>query len=100
LSLGLNVRRTADGVRFAVHVQPRASRTGIAGVHGDALKIAVSAPPADGAANEAVIELLARSLSLPQRSVRLISGATSRRKIIEVDGASVSDVERLIEHGG
>src|SRR3954452_5260945 len=93
------VTPTAGGVRLDVHVQPRAKKNEIAGVHGDAIKVRLSAPPADGKANEALIGLLAAAFALPVRSVRIISGARSRAKIVEIDGVSVDDVRRLIRTG-
>lgn len=82
-------------VRFTVRVQPRASRTEIAGVHGTALKVRVHAPPVDGAANDAVVDLLARSLRVPRSNLRVVSGAGGRSKLIEVVGVTVRDVEAL-----
>jgi hypothetical protein len=86
---------TGDGwVRFAVRVQPRASRNEIAGTLGDALRVRLTAPPVDGAANEALIAFLAQTFDVSPRRVRILSGATSRTKIVEVEGVSESDVER------
>ena len=87
---------TGNGaVRFKVHVQPRASKTGIAGIHGTALKVRLHAPPVDGAANEALIEFLAKRLRISKRSVRIVAGETSREKLLEVDGISVASVQAL-----
>lgn len=87
---------TREGrVRFAVRVQPRASRSEIVGLHGDALKVRLAAPPVEGAANVALVELLADVLGVARRSVRIVSGATARAKIVEVDGASVENIRRL-----
>lgn len=72
--------------RLAVHVQPRASRSELAGQHGGALKVRLAAPPVDNAANEALVEFMAGVLGLPRRQVRLVGGATSRRKLLEVEG--------------
>lgn len=72
--------------RLHVRVQPGARRTGFVGWFGDMPKLAVAAPPVDGAANEAVVEALASVLGLPKRHVRLIGGAASRTKRFEVDG--------------
>jgi uncharacterized protein len=89
--------RSGDGVvRFSVRVQPRASRSEITGLHGDALKIRLSAPPVDGAANEALIELVARALGVGRRAVRIVSGGTSRSKVVEVEGVTVAEVLRLV----
>jgi uncharacterized protein (TIGR00251 family) len=61
------------------------------------LRIRLHAPPVDGAANEALVAFLADRLSVPRRVVRIVTGATSRSKTIEVDGVSASDVERLAD---
>jgi uncharacterized protein len=88
------------GVRFAVHVQPRASRNEVAGRHGEAVKIRLTAVPADGAANDALVSLLAKTFALTARSVRIVSGAHSRSKVVEVDGITVDDVRRLLATPG
>ena len=82
-------------VRFAVHVQPRASRSEIVGLQGDALKVRLAAPPVDGAANVALVELLAKALGVPRRSVRIVAGVTARGKIVEVGGVNVENIRRL-----
>jgi uncharacterized protein (TIGR00251 family) len=95
--MGVSVTPVRGGVRFAVHVRPRAKRPGIDGIHGDALRVRVSAPPVDGAANEMVIQTLAEVLGVPRRALSVVSGETARRKIIEVQGVAVSDVLRLVD---
>ncbi|HVE78429.1 MAG TPA: DUF167 family protein [Gemmatimonadaceae bacterium] len=92
---GLDVRARDGGIRLKVHVQPRASRSGIEGTHGDALKVRLAAPPVDGAANEALAALLADALGVARRAVRVVAGATSRAKVVEVDGVEVDAVRRL-----
>ena len=92
----LRITPRHGGVRFAVHVQPRASRNELAGTHGDAIKVRLSAVPADGAANEALVTLLATHFAVPSRAVRIVSGAHSRAKVVEVDGIAVDDVRRLL----
>jgi len=82
----LRITETDGRVRFSVRVQPRASKTELAGIHGDALKIRLSAPPVDGAANDALVEFLAETFAVPRRNVRLVSGESSRSKIVEIDG--------------
>ncbi len=78
------------GVRFAVHVQPRAKKPGIDGTHGDALRVRVQAPPVDGAANDAVIAVIADALGVPRRAVRITTGLSGRQKLVDVDGIDVS----------
>jgi uncharacterized protein len=79
-------------VRITVYVQPRASKTEVAGMHGDALKIRLTAPPVDNAANTALIDFIAAKLGIPKSSVRLASGATARRKIVEITGVTLAAV--------
>jgi uncharacterized protein len=82
-------------VHVSVHVQPRATRSEIVGLHGTALKVRLQAPPVDGAANEALVTLLAERLGVARRSVRVIAGATSRSKTVEVDGTTEDAVRAL-----
>ena len=96
----LRVTETEGRVKFAVRVQPRASRSEIVGLHGEALKVRLAAPPVDGAANAALVELLADALGVSRSAVRIISGETSRGKVVEVDGASVENIRRLARHSG
>lgn len=92
---GLTVTQREGAVRFGVRVQPRASRSGVEGVHGDALKVRVTAPPVDGAANEAVVDAIAEALGVSRRAVRIVSGETGRNKVVEVDGVGADAVRRL-----
>ena len=87
--------RAAGVVRFTVRVQPRASRSAIDGIHGDALRVRLSAPPVDGAANEALVELLAKALGVAKRDVRVVAGSASRSKVIEVEGVGSARVRAL-----
>jgi uncharacterized protein len=82
-------------VRFEVRVQPRSSRTELAGLHGAALKVRIAAPPVDDAANRALVQFLAECLGIPRRSVRIVAGASGRTKILEVDGVTPEDIARL-----
>ena len=91
----LDVQAREGGVRFTVRVQPRASSVGLGGVHGGALRVRLTAPPVDGAANEALVALLADALGVSRRSVRIVSGATARTKVVDVDGTSVGRVRQL-----
>lgn len=92
-TLRVEVRGTV--VRVGVHVQPRASKSEIVGLHGAALKVRLQAPPVDGAANEALVSLLADRLGVPRRSVRVAAGATSRAKTVEIEGTTESAVRAL-----
>jgi uncharacterized protein (TIGR00251 family) len=74
------------GVRLRLRIQPRASRTEVAGTHGDAIRVRLTAPPVDGAANEALVRFLAERLGVSRAAVRVVSGETSRSKVVEVDG--------------
>ena len=79
-----------------VLVQPRASRAKIGPRHDGRIKIAVTAPPVDGEANAAVIELLAKSLGVAKSAVEVIAGTSSRRKTIRIAGVSEAELEELI----
>ena len=76
----------AATARIAVHVQPRATRSEIVGMHGAALKIRLAAPPVDNAANAELVRFLAAHLGLPRRQVRVVGGLSSRQKLVEIDG--------------
>jgi hypothetical protein len=76
-------------------VQPRARTNEIVGRHGDALKVRLTAPPVDGAANEALVELLAATFGIPRRAVTIVTGASSRTKVVELDGVSEDRVRAL-----
>ena len=89
---GLIVQDTKAGAVLSVRVQPKASTTECVGIHGDALKIRVAAPPVAGAANDELIRFLARRLSMPATSVRIHSGASGRHKRILVKGATAQFV--------
>jgi len=82
----LRVTSVGGRVRFAVRVQPRASTNEIAGVHGDAVKIRLTAPPVDGAANAELIQFLSDIFAVRRQSVRILGGESSRSKIVEIDG--------------
>jgi uncharacterized protein (TIGR00251 family) len=81
-----------DGVRLAIKVLPRASRTEIGAPLGNELKIKVAAPPVDSAANDALVRFLAEKLDCPRGSIQLVRGHTSRHKIVEISGLSPGDV--------
>ena len=96
----LRVESRGLSIRVGVHVQPRATRSEIVGVHGTALKMRVQALPVDGAANEAVVAFLAERLGLPRRSVTVVGGLSSRSKLVDIEGTSERAVRALAEREG
>jgi uncharacterized protein (TIGR00251 family) len=84
-------------VRLHVKVVPKASRNGVVGWVGDALKVCVTAAPERGRANEAVREVLAAALGVSERQVQIVSGATSARKVVEIEGLDEVEVRRKLE---
>ena len=87
------VRDSAQGAIFTVRVQPRAKRNAIVAEMGDALKIALTAPPVEGKANQACIAFLAEVLDVPRSSVTIAAGDSSRNKLIRVSGITAAQVE-------
>ena len=79
-----------------LHVQPRAARTEVAGRHGDAVKIRLHAPPVAGAANSELLRFLAERLGVPRSAVRLVAGASGRRKRVAITGGPPDPVGRLL----
>ncbi|MGH9636700.1 MAG: DUF167 domain-containing protein [Candidatus Angelobacter sp.] len=90
------VTQGAQGVSFAVKVHPRARKNAITGTVGDALKLALTAPPVEGKANQAVIEFFADLFAIPRSSVTIASGETSRNKIVRVAGVSKPVAEQKL----
>jgi uncharacterized protein (TIGR00251 family) len=86
------LRETAEGVLLSVKLQPRASKNEIGSPIGDELKIKVTAPPVDAAANQALVELLAEKLGCPRGKVELIRGHTSRHKTVLLHGFKAAEV--------
>lgn len=83
-------KREGDAVILVLHAQPGAKRTEVAGLHGDALKIRLAAPPIEGRANEALLRFIAEHFKVPLRNVELKQGGQSRHKRIAVSGSSVA----------
>ena len=83
-----------------VRVQPRAKRNAVQLAAGGGLKVYVTAPPEDGRANEAVVELLAERLRLKRRQVEIISGETNRNKVVRITGLSAAQVEAALNQRG
>ena len=94
----LRIVATATGVRVSIRVQPRASANEIAGAHGEALRIRLTAPPIHGAANKALIEFLAATFGIARSDVTIVAGSSSRSKIVELTGITEDRVRRLVAH--
>jgi uncharacterized protein (TIGR00251 family) len=92
----LKITEAEGGVTFAVRVVPRASRNEIAGVHGDALKVRLTAPPVEGRANEALTAFLAQRLGVRKSQVEIAAGATSRHKKLRVIGLLAQEAEERL----
>jgi len=92
----LAIEDTARGATFAVKVHPRAKKNAITGAVGDALKVALTAPPIEGRANEACIEFFAKLLNVPRSSITIAAGQSSRRKVIRVAGLSAEELRRRL----
>jgi uncharacterized protein (TIGR00251 family) len=83
-------RSSGDCITLILHVQPGAKQTTVAGVHGDALKIRLAAPPIEGRANEALLRFIADTFKVPLRNVTLKQGEQSRHKRVEVHGSLIN----------
>lgn len=93
--MSVDVRSDGESVVFALRVQPRAKRNAIVGVHDGALKLEVTAPPVDGAANDAIVKLLSKALDVAKRDVEIVRGHASRDKTVRVTGIDPDDVHAL-----
>lgn len=88
---------TEGGIVLTLHIQPRASKNEVCGVQGDALKIRLTSPPVDGAANKLCREFLADLLDVPKSAVEIISGETSRHKRVRIASADPEKLRRLVD---
>jgi uncharacterized protein (TIGR00251 family) len=91
------VREADAAITFDVQVVPRASRDRLGPVHGDRLKVQLTAPPVDGAANEALIALVAKQLGRARSDVSIIRGETGRKKTLRVRGATAAALHALVK---
>ena len=89
-----------NGVYLAVRLQPRASSNEIVEAMGDELKIKITAPPVDAAANEALLKLLKEQLDCPRSALQIVRGQTSRHKVIFIQGLSVAEVQARLDVSG
>jgi uncharacterized protein (TIGR00251 family) len=90
------IERTTTGIRLRLRVQPRASRSELAGRQGDAIKVRLTAPPVDGAANEALLRFLASRLQVPLSALRLVAGGSGRSKTVSVEAITPEVASRRL----
>lgn len=89
-------RRNGEVLTLTLHVQPGAKHTEVAGLHGEALKIRLAAPPIEGRANEALLKFIAEFFGVPQRQVELKQGGQSRHKVVAITGSKIVPESLLI----
>ncbi|AOS84416.1 hypothetical protein BIU88_09910 [Chlorobaculum limnaeum] len=90
------ISQKGDAVCLAVRVQPRSSKSGVAGMHGEQIKICLKSAPVDNAANKECCELLAKALGVPRSSVSVMNGASSRSKVLKAEGLTPSAVREAL----
>jgi uncharacterized protein (TIGR00251 family) len=90
------ISESGNTTTFAVKVHPRAKKNAITGEVGDALKLALTAPPVDGKANEACIDFFAKLLKVPRSSVTIAAGQSGRNKVIRVTGITAAELRRVL----
>ncbi|WP_083436807.1 DUF167 domain-containing protein [Thermincola ferriacetica] len=92
----LIIEQHSDGITFKIKVQPKASKNELKGVQGDSLKVKLTAPPVEGAANEACIRFFAELFSVAKSQVEIITGHTSRTKLLKVKGLTKEEAEKRL----
>lgn len=93
----LDIKEFSNAVTFKVRLTPRSSRNAIVGEHEGALKIALTAPPVEGAANEALVEFLAKVLGIRKSAVKIVSGEKSKNKTVRIEGVNLSSLKRYLD---
>ena len=93
----LELRQSGPDVLLSVFIQPRASRNALAGIHAGALKLQLTAPPVDGAANDACVRFLADVLDLHRSDLSIVKGTQARRKLIRITQASAAELRERLE---
>jgi uncharacterized protein (TIGR00251 family) len=93
------IEALTTGVRLRIQVQPRAARSEVVGLHGGAVKLRIAAPPVDGAANAAVVDLLAERLGIPRSRITIAAGHAGRRKQVVVQGCTPAEIRRRLAIG-
>ena len=89
-----------DGIILALHIQPRASRNEVCGLQGDELKLRLTSPPVDGAANKLCREYLAELFRMPKSAITIISGETSRHKRVKIAGGTPEKLQQILADAG
>ena len=89
-------KSAANATLLSVRIQPRASKNELVHMEGGKVKIRLTAPPVDGAANEALVRYLSDFLSVPKSQIEIVSGHSSRDKVVRIGGLNREDVERLL----
>ena len=88
-------RRSEDAITLTLHVQPGAKRSEVAGLHGNALKVRLAAPPIEGRANDALLRFMADLFAVTLRNVELLQGSQSRTKVVRISRSPVDPVSLL-----
>ncbi len=96
MELASCVVERSEGIEIRIFVQPRASKTEIIGLHGEALKIRIAAPPVDGQVNVELCRYLARQFGIPQKDVQVKSGVSSRQKRVLIAGKTLADIRAAL----
>ena len=86
----LNIKNHGDGIQFLAVIQPRSSKNKVCGLQGESLKIRLTSPPVDGAANKMCIKLLAKQMDINSSQIHIVSGKKGRNKVIHIKGISSS----------
>ncbi len=95
----LPYRQTREGTLLTLHIQPGAKKTEYMGLHGDALKVRVAAPPVEGAANETLCAWLADLFDIPKKAIMIQAGQTGRRKLVLLKGVALDSVRNAFARG-
>ncbi|MDP2809381.1 MAG: DUF167 family protein [Rhodocyclaceae bacterium] len=91
------LRADGDGAVLSLHIQPGAKKSEVVGLHGDALKIRLAAPPVDGKANAALLKFIAEKIGAGRSTVELVSGETSRAKRVRIDGMAAEEIRARLQ---
>jgi len=92
----LKITEQDGAITFDIRVAPRASRVAVLGVHDGALKVALTAPPVEGAANAALVKFLSKQLHVPKRAIEIVRGDHGRSKTLRVEGVTAADLRALL----